>query len=195
MAPPYTRIIAHETPNRRSTWAPHGLDGWYIGPALEHYRCYTVHITKTRGYRIVETVDFFPEKFTLPFATPQDQATKAATELTRALMNPQPAGTFCQVGDAQTLALKRLAAIVEGASQHRTKNNVPPVKKNNDNTPPRVPTRVSPPRVPNTADQSLSPEHQNHPNSVPSSHRCLTPSLRAVTPQTPHAMVRRSATQ
>jgi hypothetical protein len=27
MAPPGTRIIAHETPNRRSTWSPHGLDG------------------------------------------------------------------------------------------------------------------------------------------------------------------------
>jgi hypothetical protein len=60
MAPPGTRIIAHETPNRRRTWAPHGQDGWYIGPALEHYRCYTVYITKTRGDRIVETVDFFP---------------------------------------------------------------------------------------------------------------------------------------
>jgi hypothetical protein len=28
MAPPGTRIIAHETPNRRSTRAPHGQDGW-----------------------------------------------------------------------------------------------------------------------------------------------------------------------
>jgi hypothetical protein len=37
MAPPGTIIIAHETPNRRRTWAPHGQDGWYIGPALEHY--------------------------------------------------------------------------------------------------------------------------------------------------------------
>jgi hypothetical protein len=27
MAPPGTRIIAHETPNRRRTWAPHGQDG------------------------------------------------------------------------------------------------------------------------------------------------------------------------
>jgi hypothetical protein len=34
MAPPGTRIIAHETPSRRRTWAPHGQDGWYIGPAL-----------------------------------------------------------------------------------------------------------------------------------------------------------------
>jgi hypothetical protein len=29
MAPPGTRIIAHETPSRRRTWAPHGQDGWY----------------------------------------------------------------------------------------------------------------------------------------------------------------------
>jgi hypothetical protein len=71
-------------------------------------------------------LNFFPEKFTLTFATPQDQATKAATELTRALLNPQPAAPFYQVGDAQTLALKRLAAIFEGATQHRTKNNIPP---------------------------------------------------------------------
>jgi hypothetical protein len=37
MAPPGTRIIAHEKPSRRRTWAPHGQYGWYIGPALEHY--------------------------------------------------------------------------------------------------------------------------------------------------------------
>jgi hypothetical protein len=49
MAPPGTRIIAHETPSRRRTWAPHGQDGWYIGPALEHYRCYTIYVNKTRG--------------------------------------------------------------------------------------------------------------------------------------------------
>jgi hypothetical protein len=59
MAPPGTRIVAHETPNRRRAWAPHGQDGWYIGPALEHYRCYMVYITKTRGESVVETVDFF----------------------------------------------------------------------------------------------------------------------------------------
>jgi hypothetical protein len=59
LAPPGTRIIAHETPGRRRTWAPHGQDVWYIGPALEHYRCYTVYITKTRSIRVVETVEFF----------------------------------------------------------------------------------------------------------------------------------------
>jgi hypothetical protein len=115
MAPPGKRIIAHETPNRRRTWAPHGQDGWYIGPALEHYQCYTVYVTKTRGERVVETVDFPPEKLTLPFPSPQDLATKAAAELTHALLHPQPEGPFCKVGEKQTISLKRLADIFEGA--------------------------------------------------------------------------------
>jgi predicted Abi (CAAX) family protease len=58
MAPPGTRIIYHETPSRRRTWAPHGQYGWYIGPALEHYRSYMVYTNKNRGECIVETVDF-----------------------------------------------------------------------------------------------------------------------------------------
>jgi hypothetical protein len=102
-------------PGTRRTWAPHGQDGWYIGPALEHYRCYTVYITKTRGDRIVETVDFFPEKFALPFPSAQDLATQAAADLTRALLHPQPEGPCCKVGDEQNIALKRLANIFEGA--------------------------------------------------------------------------------
>jgi hypothetical protein len=52
MAPQGTIIIAHETPNRRRRWEPHGQYGWYIGPALEHYRCYRVYINKTRSERV-----------------------------------------------------------------------------------------------------------------------------------------------
>jgi hypothetical protein len=60
MAPPGTRIIAHETPNHRRTWAPHGQDGRYVGSTVEHYRGYTAYITKTISERVVETVDYPP---------------------------------------------------------------------------------------------------------------------------------------
>jgi predicted Abi (CAAX) family protease len=99
MAPPGARIIAHETPNRRKTWAPHGQDGWYIGPALEHYRCYTVYISKTRSERVVEKVDHFPTEVPLPFLPSKDLATQTAKQITQVLLNPQPAGPFFQVGD------------------------------------------------------------------------------------------------
>jgi hypothetical protein len=127
MAPLGTRIIAHETPGRRRTWAPHGQDGWYIGPALEHYRCYTVYITKTRSNRIVETVDFFPHKFKLPLPLSSELATRAAADLTHALLKPQPAGPFCQVGDEQAIALRRLANIfVSAKPKHANTKLAPP---------------------------------------------------------------------
>jgi hypothetical protein len=78
----------------------------------------------------VETVDFFPEKITLPFPSPQDLATQAAVDLTHVLLHPQPAGPFCKVGDAQTIALKILADIFEGATPRKTKVGVPPPKYN-----------------------------------------------------------------
>jgi hypothetical protein len=38
LAPPGTRIIAHEKPDQRSFWDPRGVDSYYLGPALDHYR-------------------------------------------------------------------------------------------------------------------------------------------------------------
>jgi hypothetical protein len=138
MAPPGTRIIAHETPGKRKTWAPHGQDGWYIGPALERYRCYTVYITKTRSNRIVETVEFFPHKFELPFPSSSELATQAAADLTHALLNPQPAGPFCQVGNEQAIALRRLAIIFEAAKPNRGSKKLTPQNEVENNAPKRV---------------------------------------------------------
>jgi hypothetical protein len=196
MAPPGTRIIAHETPNRRQTWAPHGQDGWYIGPALEHDRCCTVYITKTRGDRIVETIDFPPKKITLPFPSAQDLATQAAADLTHALLHPQPAGPFCKVGDEQTIALKRLADIFEGATRRKSKVVIPPTDGVENAAPPRVQNTVSPLRVANTTAKQMSPQPKTSSHSTLNSHRRQkTPAGRAVTPQTPHVMVRLSAGQ
>jgi hypothetical protein len=47
LAPPSIHIIAHEKPADRETWSPRGLDGWYIGPALESYCCFMVWIWDT----------------------------------------------------------------------------------------------------------------------------------------------------
>jgi hypothetical protein len=172
MAPPGTRIIAHETPSRRRTWAPHGQDGWYIGPALEHYRCYTVYINKARGERIVETVDFFPEKFKLQFISTQELATQAAKELAHALLHPQPAGPFWQVGDEQTLALKRLAAILEGATRsHKSKVLISPAEMVGNDAPPRVQITVSPPRVKHAATPQRLAQQTTTSILTPNLHR------------------------
>jgi hypothetical protein len=56
MAPPDTRIISHENPQQRASWDPHGVDGWYLGPAPDHYRCYRVHINKTNVCKLNRTL-------------------------------------------------------------------------------------------------------------------------------------------
>jgi hypothetical protein len=39
---PGSRVLVHDKPHQRGTWAPHGQDAWYIGAALGHYQCYNV---------------------------------------------------------------------------------------------------------------------------------------------------------
>jgi hypothetical protein len=104
----------------------------------------------------VETVDFFPEKITLPFPSSQDLATQAASDLTHALLHPQPAGPFCQVGNEQTIALKRLASIFETAKQRKTKNTLTPKDGIENTAPQRVQITVSPPRVAGTDAEQIS---------------------------------------
>ena len=60
LAPPGTKVLIHETPDQRRSWEPHDVDGWYIGPAREHYRCYRVYVPTTRAERVAKTVQFFP---------------------------------------------------------------------------------------------------------------------------------------
>ena len=37
---PGTKILVHETPTQCRTFSPHGIEGCYIGPSLDHYHCY-----------------------------------------------------------------------------------------------------------------------------------------------------------
>jgi hypothetical protein len=123
-------------------------------------------------------------------------ATKAAAELTHALLHPQPAGPFCQVGDEQTLDLKRLADIFEGATRQKSKVVIPPTERVENVAPLRVQNTVSPLRVENTTAQQIPTQKIISSHLTPNSHqRQHTPNRRAVTPPTPHVMVRRSAGQ
>jgi hypothetical protein len=98
LAPQGTRVIFHDKPAQRKYWDPHGLDGWYVGPALEHYRCYTVQIVKTEGLRVKDTVEFFPTDCRMPATSATDNANFAAKELIAALQNPTPTTPFAQLG-------------------------------------------------------------------------------------------------
>jgi hypothetical protein len=110
-APPGCKIIAHEKPGKRSTWAPHGQHGYSLGPAMHHYRCQNVYISATANERIVETLEFFPHNYQMPQLSSTDRLIMEANDMSNALKRPHPEVPFAQVGDDTISALPALAEI------------------------------------------------------------------------------------
>jgi hypothetical protein len=124
LAPPRTRAVAHVKPKARRTWAPHGEDAWYVGPAPDHYRCYRVWMVSTNRTRIVDTVKFFPQHVKMPHLSSQEMTIQAARELTSALRNPAPAAPFSRLGHQQHEALSKLANIFKEIAAPEPNNTI-----------------------------------------------------------------------
>jgi hypothetical protein len=90
LAPPGIRVMVHQKPSTRLSWGTHAIDGWYIGPALESYRCYRVWIWETRMERICDTLEWFPTKVNLPTVSNTDLILAALQDILRILQNPLP---------------------------------------------------------------------------------------------------------
>jgi hypothetical protein len=154
LAPIGTRTVVHQrtTQQGRTTFADHGVIGWSIGPAMNHYRHWTFYIPKTRGTRVSDTVVFLPEKYTMPATASSDRATAAIEELTEALKNPsESAKPFLDTGNKLNEAIAALTELSEmnhtgnkssvtispKVSGHRTTKE--PVQKKN--TTPQMPVK------------------------------------------------------
>jgi hypothetical protein len=117
-APPGCKIIAHEKPGKRRTWAPHGQHGYSLCPAMHHYWCQNVYISTTARDRIVDTLEFFPHNYHMPQLSYTDRLVMAAKYMTDAFQNPHPDVPFAIVGDDTIAALADLAAIFKLKLQH-----------------------------------------------------------------------------
>jgi hypothetical protein len=84
-APPGCKIISHEKPSQRRTWAPHGQHGYSLGPVMHHYRCQNVYITSTSSESIVDTLEFFPHTSPMPQLSSTYRLLVAANDMTDAL--------------------------------------------------------------------------------------------------------------
>lgn len=145
LAPPGTKAIVHKKPAARQTWAPHGVDGWHIGPAREHYRCYDVYITKTASMRVTDTMELFPHSQTMPKTSSANAAIQAALQLTHALQNLAPAAPFANIGQPQLIALQELASIFTNSANGTNSTAIEPLAE------PPAPPRVAPVATVNNA--------------------------------------------
>jgi hypothetical protein len=90
LAPPGTRVIIHDKPDKIGSWAHHGNNGWYVGPATEHYRAHRVYCSTNGHEKISDTVDLFTQHCKIPGISSVDAATITELDLIHALQHPTP---------------------------------------------------------------------------------------------------------
>ena len=66
LAPPGAKALIFEAASRRAAWAPHAVNGWYLGPAMNHYRAFKFSIESTRGVRISSNFKLMPSQCRVP---------------------------------------------------------------------------------------------------------------------------------
>ena len=118
----------HEITNSRETWAPYVIDGLFVGPALNHYRCYQTHITETQCKHIANTLVWLPTLLDIPKTSSDNAGIISDNEFIYALKNPHPALPLTPFQDYYVTALKPISQIY--------KNMVP--TNEDPPTPPRV---------------------------------------------------------
>jgi hypothetical protein len=91
IAPIGTKVIIHESPEKRPSWSPHGLKGFYIGPAMEHYRSYRILVDGTRKIRVSDSVAWHPQSIhETPDELQVEQTSVESSTQTLPLERPTP---------------------------------------------------------------------------------------------------------
>jgi hypothetical protein len=160
VAPPGDRVIFHEKPHQRRTWAAHGINGFYLGPEMEHYRCHRIYYSLTGQELIVDTVEFMPQHCKVPCISIAEAAVIAATDLTHALLHPSTATPFQQLGSKRMQATKELATIFDKmASPPGLTPRVPTVTTTTGQPTPQT-------QSPRVRNDTMTPEHNDrrHPS-------------------------------
>ena len=74
--------------SRDTTWSNHTFTGFYVGPAMEHHKCFRVYNPLTKRVVITDSLNWFPiDQFKLDLNTPTDDILTAIGILERAVTN------------------------------------------------------------------------------------------------------------
>jgi hypothetical protein len=153
LASPGTKVIIHKKTDHRGSWSPHGLNGWYIGPAMEHYQATIPALDLTSALQNPAPI--------APFKQPGTNRMQEIKKL---------AAIF------KSMAPKRTP--VDELTEPIPKISTQPIPKISTQPTPRVPTpRVPTPRVPTPrAQESVTPANNPghthvHARRIPRGHQ------------------------
>jgi hypothetical protein len=112
LAPLGTKALISDDPDFRASWAPHATDGYYVGPAVDHYQCLRFYIPVTQHFQFAETWHLYPTHCQILVASQHDLSKAATEDLLASLGGTVPASTNDKIKYIR--AIQQLTAIMAG---------------------------------------------------------------------------------
>eukprot|EP00957_Ditylum_brightwellii_P182958 13935692-Ditylum_brightwellii.AAC.3 len=103
MAPTGTKYYIHIKSCKCASWGFHAEDAWYVGPALNYYRCYNVVMKEKTAQCITDNIKFKHHGVKVPNVTPAEKIAKAVKGLTAAVRNDPTEGPLDHIEAVQWL--------------------------------------------------------------------------------------------
>jgi hypothetical protein len=97
LGPVGCRVLIHAKPATRRSWDFRAKEGFYIGPALDSYRCFKLVKMDTKSQVISDTVEFRHAYRQIPIPTPEDRIVQGLQAVTDALNDTPPPTTISQL--------------------------------------------------------------------------------------------------
>jgi hypothetical protein len=177
------RVLIHAKPATCQSWDYRAKQGFYVGPALDHYRCYKLVKSEMKRKVISDMVDFRHAYLQIPEVSADTKIINGLQVMDGALQNTPPPTSYHQVD-----AIEMLSTLLE-----KWKCLAPPVLQT-DSRPVCIP-RVSPtPMLSRVQDTTPAPNLTNNPlhalandndEDEPSATTWAPPLLPASVPRTP----------
>ena len=103
------KVLAHVRPEDRTSWGVRAFEGFYIGPALNHYRCYKIYNRKTNSVRICDQIKWLPRGYRMLCASRDALILAAANDLAKLLRSKQDTYLLPPEGSETRFELQALA--------------------------------------------------------------------------------------
>jgi hypothetical protein len=182
LAPFGTKGLVYEDPANRASWAPHGTDAYYVGPAPKHYQCLRFYMPGTQRYRVADTWRLYPTHCATPKISNTERTIIQAMDTLTALGGTVPSSTSESI--ARSHAIQQLRNILLPLLQQNTPAPPTTVTPSPRVLRPRIPAAPEP-RVPATspslrvlraATRNNPPPPTQNPTRMPTtSHDPTTP--------------------
>jgi hypothetical protein len=105
-----TKALVYNNPGSRTSWAPHATNGFYVGPASNHYQCLCFYIPAMHHFRFSNTWHLYPAHCQVPVALHHDLSIAVAADLLKVFGGTAPKLSADKIKNVQ--AIQKLTAIM-----------------------------------------------------------------------------------